>query len=405
MLSVVEALNIVRQQTTVLPAQVQPLTPAALGLVVAEEVVSDIDMPPYDKAMMDGYAVRCIDLPKGHGSLEIIEEITAGRVPQRALQPGQSARIMTGAPTPQGADAVIMRELTELLDDQHVRIADPSLTPGRNILTRGREMCRNDIVLSAGAILRPQEMGLLATVGRTSVRAIPRPQVGVLSTGDEIVAADQAPGPGQIRNSNGPMLLSLVQRAGGTPASLGIVADQMDRLRSAITQGLQNSILLLSGGVSAGRLDLVPGVLEEIGVRGHFHKVSMKPGKPVFFGTFETSDSKVHLVFGLPGNPVSAFACFELFVRPAIRKMAGHADPGPRLVTAKITEEFAYKTDRPTYHPAQLDCITDGWRVRPCAWFGSPDLRSLTQANALVLFPVGEHVHRPGSSFDVLCLD
>jgi molybdopterin molybdotransferase len=156
-------------------------------------------------------------------------------------------------------------------------------------------------------------------------------------------------------------------------------------------------VLVLSGGVSAGKLDLVPGVLQESGVTAHFHKVEMKPGKPVLFGT--RGD---HLVFGLPGNPVSALVCFELFVRPAIRRLRGHADAGPRLVRAVLAEDFAYRTDRPTYHPAWLEAGDDGWRVRAVPWFGSPDLRGLTRANAFVLFPAGDHRHRAGQTYSVL---
>jgi molybdopterin molybdotransferase len=164
--------------------------------------------------------------------------------------------------------------------------------------------------------------------------------------------------------------------------------------------GLESTILVLSGGVSAGKLDLVPVVLEELGLQGYFHKVEMKPGKPVLFGTRGET-----MVFGLPGNPVSSLACFELFVRPAIRRLAGHAEAGPFTVQAKLLEDFAYRTDRPTYHPAFLDDAADGWRVRIVPWFGSPDLRALTRANALIVLPKGDHQHRAGQSFPVLKLD
>jgi molybdopterin molybdotransferase len=222
----------------------------------------------------------------------------------------------------------------------------------------------------------------------------------VLSTGDEVVEASQTPGPGQIRNGNGPMLLAQVCRAGGLPQFLGIARDRRESLHPLVEEGLRRSILVLSGGVSAGKLDLVPGVLQELGVQAHFHKVEMKPGKPVFFGTRGQT-----LVFGLPGNPVSALVCFELFVRPAVRRLLGHAEPGPYLIEAALTEDFAYRTDRPTYYPARLDPNSDGWRVRPVRWFGSADLRALAQANALVLFPSGDHEYRAGHVVSVLPLD
>ena len=396
MLSVSQAQALVLEHARPLPSEAVPLAPDALGLVLAEDVASDLDMPPYDKALMDGYAVRSADLGEGQGTLTVIEEITAGHTPTRAVGAGQASRIMTGAPMPGRADAVVMVERTCALGDDRVRVEDrPS--PGQNVLARGREMRRGDTVLAAGAVLRPQELGLLAAVGRTEARVHPAPRVAVLSTGDEVVEVTQVPGPGQIRNSNSPMLLAQARRAGGLPRYLGIARDRLDSLCPLVAEGLRSDILVLSGGVSAGKLDLVPGVLRELGVEAHFHKVEMKPGKPVFFGTRDAT-----LVFGLPGNPVSALVCFELFVRPAVRRLGGRADLGPWLVQAVLTEDFAYRTDRPTYHPAWLDGGGQGWRVRPVPWFGSPDLRGLTRANAFVVFPAGDHRHRAGQVCSVL---
>jgi molybdopterin molybdotransferase len=397
MLAVSEAQALVLQHARPLPPETAALTPAILGLVLAEDVASDLDMPPYDKALMDGYAVRAADLPEGRGDLTVIEEVTAGQTPRRAVGGGQATRIMTGAPLPEGADAVVMVERTRQLDGTGVRVEDAPPKPGQNILQRGREMRDGETVLRTGAVLRPQEFGLLATVGRSALRVHPAPRVAVLSTGDEVVEAPQMPGPGQIRNGNGPMLTAQVARAGGVPNYLGIARDRPESLRPLIAEGLRASVLVLSGGVSAGKLDLVPGALQDLGVAAHFHKVAMKPGKPVFFGT--RGDT---LVFGLPGNPVSSLVCFELFVRPALRRLCGHADPGPRLVRAALTEDFAYRTDRPTYHPAWLEADANGWRVRPVPWFGSPDLRGLTRANAFVVFPVGDHRHRAGEVCSVL---
>jgi molybdopterin molybdotransferase len=378
---------------------------AVLGRILAEDVASDLDSPPYTKAMMDGYAVRSADLPQGRGTLAIIEEVTAGHVPQRALGPGQATRIMTGAPIPPGADAVIQVERTRLREPGHVEIDDRPPRSGLNILEQGREMRRGQVVLSAGALLRPQEVGVLAAVGWTSVRVIPAPSVRILSTGDEVVEAPQMPGPGQIRNSNGPMLTAQASRAGGTARYLGIGRDTLEELRARVSEGLAADVLMLSGGVSAGKLDLVPGVLRDAGVQAHFHKVAMKPGKPVFFGTRPRSGLPDTLVFGLPGNPVSAFVCFELFVRPALRRLAGHAEPGPAMVSATLVEPFPYRTDRPTYHPAHLELTATGWRVRPVGWFGSPDLLATTRANALLVLPEGDHQHPAGQSFPVLRLE
>ncbi|HEY7428834.1 MAG TPA: gephyrin-like molybdotransferase Glp [Gemmataceae bacterium] len=405
-LNVAEARTIVLRHVRPLPPEPMALTSAALGLVLGTDVVSDLDMPPYDKSMMDGYAVRCADLPKGRGTLDVIEEITAGQVPRLALEEGAASRIMTGAPVPPGADAVVMVERTRLLDDDRIEISDRPPYPGQNILPRAAEMHRGDIVLPAGTVLRPQEFGVLATVGRTTVSVHPSPRVAILSTGDELVEPGQTPESGQIRNSNGAMLIAQVYRAGGAPRYLGIGRDDPACLRPLVCDGLKAHVLLLSGGVSAGKLDLVPGVLREAGVAAHFHKVEMKPGKPVFFGTaHRVGGGEPTLVFGLPGNPVSVLVCFELFVRPALRRLRGHADPGPRFVSAVLSEDFAYRTDRPTYHPAYLEMDTARWSVRPVPWIGSADLRALTQANALILFPPGDHRHRTGQTFEVLSLE
>src|SRR5207302_869309 len=191
------------------------------------------------------------------------------------------------------------------------------------------------------------------------------------------------------RNGNGPMLLAQTARAGGQPRTLGIARDRVESLWPLVDKGLHSPVLVLSGGVSAGKLDLVPGVLQQLGVEAHFHKVAMKPGKPVFFGTRDG-----HLVFGLPGNPVSSLVCFELFVRPAIRRLMGHPSAGPQMVLARLAADFHYKTDRPTYHPAWLETSEAGLRVRLVPWFGSPDLRALSGSNAFALFRPGDNLYR-----------
>jgi molybdopterin molybdotransferase len=399
MLSVAEAQAIVLQHTRPLsPVQVT-LGPGTLGQVLAEDIASDLDMPPFDKSLMDGYAVRAADLVDGKATLTVLEEVTAGMVPSKSVAAGQAIRIMTGAPLPPGADAVIMIERTQVTGDQ-VQIDDRPPTSGQNIMQRGREMRTGETVLTAGAVLRPQELGLLATVGRRFVRAIPRPHVAVLSTGDEIVEADQRPGPGQIRNGNGPMLVAQAARAAGMTEYLGNSPDNVDSLRTLVAQGLRAQMLVLTGGVSAGKLDLVPDVLRTQGVAAHFHKVAMKPGKPVFFGSTATC-----LVFGLPGNPVSSHVCFELFVRPALRRLAGHAHPGPRIVAAVLGQDFAYKTDRLTYHPARIDDDENGRVVLPVPWHGSPDLRGVTRANAFAIVEPGDHHFRAGARLPVMLSD
>lgn len=400
MTSVAEAQSAILDRLHPLAAEVMPLTLAALGLVLAEDVASDLDLPPHDKAMMDGYAVRTADLADGKATLNVIEEITAGRTPTRTVGPGQAARIMTGAPVPAGADAVVMIENTRSENPDRVAVDDHPPKPGQHIMPRGREMQAGETVLRAGSVLSSAAFGILATVGRTSARLVPAPRVAIIATGDELVEAGTPLQPGQIRNSNGPMLVAMVAAAGARPQYLGIGRDDPGAIRSLVEEGLRSDVLVLSGGVSAGKLDLVPEVLALAGVVAHFHRVAMKPGKPVFFGTGPRGTA----VFGLPGNPVSSLVCFELFVRPALRRLGGHPEPLPRPITAALAQDFRHRSDRPTYHPAVLEEAPGGRSVRPVAWLGSPDLKALARANALVVFPPGESILAAGQTFDALPL-
>jgi len=342
--------------------------------------------------------VRAADLGDGRAMLPVAAEVMAGQTPP-PLPAGQAIRIMTGAPIPAGADAVVRVEQTKLLDDGRVRFETSPPKPGQSILRRAAEMAAGDAVLQPGTVLTPQILGLLASVGRKSAKVIPRPTLAVLATGDELVEAPQKPGPGQLRNSNGPMLVAQAVRAGADAKNLGIARDDRAHLRSLIEQGLQSDVLALAGGVSMGQRDLVPGELAELSVAAHVHQIAMKPGKPFFFGTRGEK-----LVFGLPGNPVSAFCCFELFVRPALRKLAGHANPGPDWGWAKLFDEFKHSSDRPTYHPALLWNSGETSFAKPVEWFGSPDLRALSRADALLRLPAGAHTFPAGQRLPVLSL-
>jgi molybdopterin molybdotransferase len=272
--------------------------------------------------------------------------------------------------------------------------------PGQFVLRQGREMRAGEVVVPAGTVLGPAALGLLAAVGRTEARLYPAPRVSILSTGDEVVEPEQRPGPGQIRNSNGPMLQALTARAGATPHYLGISRDDPATLARLVRQGLdEGDVLVLSGGVSAGKFDFVPGVLREAGVEAHVHKVRMKPGKPLFFGTRGNQ-----LVFGLPGNPLSSFVGFELFVGPALRKLAGHATPGPTFVPVPLVSDLVAENDRPTYAPARLEVTPTGLGVRPAAWFGSADLRGMLTADALLQLPAGPVNYAAGTAVPALLL-
>jgi len=400
MLSVSEALAMVLGQARPLPQIEAPLSSMPLGQVLARPVRSDIDSPPYTKAMMDGFAVRASDCVNAAATLRIIEEVAAGQMPKLDVREGQATRIMTGAPMPQGADAVVMIERTELVPGNQVNVLT-AMKPGQNVLQRGEEMRSGDVVLDRGSVLGPEDFGLLATVGHTSVAVFLKPRVAILTTGDEVVEPSDKPGPGQIRNSNGPMLQAQCVRAGGMPLYLGIARDNVEALRSLIATGLRDAdVLLLSGGVSAGKFDLVPGVLTELGVVSHFHKVLLKPGKPLLFGVLGEK-----LVFGLPGNPVSSFVCFELFVRPALRQLNGHTEPGPTSTVLPFAAEFRTNNDRPTYWPARVAATPVGLQVDALPWRGSADLRALRTANALLALPAGQLHYEIKQPVPVILLD
>lgn len=394
----------------------------ALGLVLAEDALTDLDSPPFDKALMDGYAVRSADLTDGRGSLRVIEEVSAGQVPRKPIGPGEATRIMTGAPIPAGADAVVPVEQTRQADPIGLRgevaIEGASVAPGRNILKQGESTRRGARILPAGRQLRPQETGCLAELGKAGVAVYRPPRVAVLATGDELVPIGSLPGPGQIRNSNEAMLTAQVRQMGAVPVPLGVARDNPADLREKIGRGLGCDMLLLSGGVSAGKFDLVPAVLAEAGVRQVFHKVHVKPGQPVWFGILERSAGSATRtvsdisvapdapplpcpVFGLPGNPVSSMVCCELFVRTAIRKLMGISPAQAIPTRARLTKEHFSGGNRPTYHPARCELIETGAVVEPVRWGSSADLCATAEANAMVLFPDGNRTYSAGTMLDV----
>lgn len=367
------------------------------GRVLAADIRADQDSPAFDKSLRDGYAVRSANT----GDRQIVETIAAGAVPTRAVGDGECARIFTGAPIPAGADAVVMQEDAEVLPDGRVRFGG-TVRPGQWVFRRGAEMRAGEVVIPAGTVVTPAVAGVLASVGSVNLLVYPGLMASVVPTGNELVDAFAKPGPGQLRNSNGPMLEALVESAGAVAmADGGFVSDNPASLRAAFQQELSadRDVLLVAGGVSVGDHDLVPKVLAELGVEIHFRQVRMKPGKPLLFGT--KGDT---LVFGLPGNPVSAFVCFELFVRPALRKLAGHADPGPRTVRLPLAESVSEVNDRPTYRPAKLEVAEVGWEVRPLPWGGAPDLRSLLAADALLVLPAGDARYDRGTPVPVIPL-
>ncbi len=377
----------------------------ALGLVLAEDVASDVDSPPHDKSIVDGYAILAADLADGPAEFDVLEEVTAGDVPHERVVSGAAVRIMTGAPLPEGADSVVMVEQSELRAGNgstlgRVLLNPSQVTRGQNIMRRAVAMARGDRVLSTGHVLRAIELGLLAEVGRTEVLAIPRPRLAVLATGNELVRPSEKPAPGEIRNSNSPMLIAAAQTAGAEAIDLGIARDEQRDLEQRIAQGLAADVLVLSGGVSAGVLDLVPAVLSSLGVEPVFHKIRMKPGKPLWFGVKRHDAGRTTLVFGLPGNPASSFVGFEVFVRPAIAKLAGRSF-SPSETHAQLTGEFTHRGDRPTYHPSVLAEQGGERSVRPLRSQGSGDLRVWAEANCLACFPAGDYSLAAGEEVSV----
>jgi len=386
MLEVADALAEVLARVRPLTPGTQRLSTAVLGRVLAEDIKADADSPPFPKSLRDGYAVRATDCASRNAELRVAFEIAAGVMPTKPIHAGECARIFTGAPIPDGADSVVMQEDTQSLDDDRVRITDERVKPGQWVFGRGTELRAGDVVLPTGTALNPAALGVLAGLGVVEAKLFPSPRAFVLPTGNELVEPGQPLKPGQIRNSNGPMLAAQVVRSGGVATQKGIAPDTVEQLLELIGNELDGSdVVILAGGVSVGKYDLVPAVVEELGVAVHFRQVRLKPGKPLLFGTKGNT-----LVFGLPGNPVSAAVCFELFVRPALRVLAGHANPGPVTTMLPLEESIAEVNDRPTYRPAKLELGEVGYSVRPLPWLGAPDLRGLQRADALLVLPPGE---------------
>jgi molybdopterin molybdotransferase len=417
MLTIDEALRAVLEEAGPLPPRPVPLVDA-LCCELGEDVAADIDLPPFDKALVDGYAVRSEDLRGPERWLRLGESIMAGQTPTRPLEPGEAALVMTGAPIPAGCNAVVMHERTQA-GDGGVRIDEPEVRSGQNILPRGREMRAGEIVLAAGTTLGPAHLGVLASVGCAWPRVV-RPRVAVVSTGDELVEPGLAPGPGQIRNSNAVMLRALAVEDKTEAEALPIAPDEPAALREILRRGLESDVLLITGGVSAGQRDLVPETLEALGVRRVFHKVRLKPGKPIWFGIGRIREDRDAgaasdearrpgpLVFGLPGNPVSGLVGYLLFVRPALDILAHRLPPDPnmpaRVMPARLARPFRHRGDRPTYFPARMLIIPGKElpEIETLDWAGSADLRTTAHAQGFAAFPAGDRDYAPGDTIGFL---
>ncbi len=396
MLSVTEAMNLVLQHAR--PGTVESVAlKDALFRILTESLAATQDSPPFDKSLMDGFAVasrpaieRVADDKDSSVTLPVVETITAGQLPTQSIHNGNCSRIMTGSPLPAGCDCVVPIELTQS-DELHpttVRIPFSVMCPEANVMRRGAAARTGSPLLSPGTRLHPQHIAALAEFGIASVPVYRTPTVAVLATGDELTPFDQPLLPGRIRNSNEPMLVAQIAACRAIPCALGIARDDDDELLERIHLGLQQDVLLLTGGVSVGLLDLVPQQLAKAGVRRIFHGVNMKPGKPLWFGQFEDKGRSC-LVFGLPGNPVSSLACFELFVRPALNRLSGCSGASAQL-TAMLTRSITMKGSRPTYQPVSIAFVDGQLKAAPVPWSGSSDLRATVEANGMALL-TSEH--------------
>ncbi|NUO82593.1 molybdopterin molybdotransferase MoeA [candidate division KSB1 bacterium] len=381
MIKLNEAFEIVLQYTQRLEMERVPLLRAA-GRVLAEEVTSDLNMPPFQRSSVDGYAVLAEDLQRLPARLQVLGTIAAGTYPDFALSAGQAAKIMTGAPVPKGADAVQMIERTQSISTTVVEILE-AVARGANISPLGSEARLGQVVAPAGNFISPAMIGLLASVGKHEVAAYRAPSVGLIATGDELVEISEQPVGAQIRNSNSYALYAQVESAGATPHALGIARDQKSQLRELIQRGLQHDLLLLTGGVSMGDLDLVEDVFAEFGFEIFFDKVAVKPGKPVVFARAAKT-----LIFGLPGNPVSASTIFELLVRPAIRKMRGNSVYQNQIIMARLTQRFANRSGRENYAPAWTWYENGAYYVRPLPSKGSGDMVTFAASNSYLICPI-----------------
>jgi molybdopterin molybdotransferase len=397
MISFDKALALVLGEVTPLPAEDVALE-QALGRVLAEDVASDQDLPPFDRAAMDGYALRAADVAAAPVALDVVGEVRAGQWPDLAIGPGQAVRIMTGAPVPPGADAVQQVEKTQPLDEFRVTILD-AVGGGANVAPRGSEVGAGDVVLTRGRVIDASATAVLASAGRTRVRAARRPVLALLVTGDEIVDVAARPAPAQIRNTNGPAVAAQARQAGADVRLLGVAPDRQDAIADALGKGLAADVLVVTGGVSAGDYDLVEPALLDLGATFLFTRVAIKPGAPLVFGRLGGA-----LVFGLPGNPVSAQVTFDLFVRPTLLRMQGARVLERPRVSVELLGPIRSRSGRKSHVPARVRLEGGRLVARPVRSMGSGDLVAHARANALVVIEAEREGAAAGEIAEALLL-
>jgi len=401
MISMEDALEIVLKQVSVLSSERVKLL-SSLGRVLSENIYSDFDIPGFNRAAMDGYAVVAKDTvhacPDRPVTLKVIDEVPAGFKVKSAISSGKAIRIMTGAVLPEGADAVVMVEYTEARGDKVMVFR--SVKRGENVSFSGEDVKKGELVLPRGTLIRPQEVGMLAALGKTEVYVTRKPKVAIISTGDELIEPGKTLEKGKIYDSNSFSLFSQVLKCGADPERIGIVPDDKDELLHKVKMGLSSNILLLSGGVSEGKYDLVKEVLMEAGVKPLFWKVAVKPGKPTFFGIKERT-----LVFGLPGYPVSSMMNFENLVKPAIFKMLGRRGYKRIKIRAVLKGEIKNSSGRKNFIRVRLIEENGRCLAIPAPSQKSGVLKSMVWANAVVVLSTDVRKVKNGEEVLVEILD
>ncbi|GAB4285694.1 MAG: molybdopterin molybdotransferase MoeA [Marinilabiliales bacterium] len=383
MIQLSEALNIVLNNKRLLQTERINFR-ETLGRVLAEDIESDIFMPPFDKSAMDGFACRYEDIKN---KLTIIETVQAGKKPEKKVGKNQCTRIMTGAMIPEGADCVLMVEQTKSVSENEIIFTGKDTKP--NICYYGEDLKKGELVLKKGTLLKPQHIAVLAAIGATQPLVYKKPVIGILSTGNEIVEPSIKPGISQIRNSNSYQLEAQTIRAGALPHYMGIVKDTEEETYKAIEKGIKESdILLLTGGVSMGDFDFVPEVMKKAGIEILFKTIAVQPGKPTTFGRHKDA-----LIFGLPGNPVSSFIQFELLVKPLIYHCMGYNFKPQEIKLPMDCDYNRKKTDRMSWFPVK---ISEKGTVVPVEYHGSAHIFALPNADALSYFPIGATTLKKG---------
>ncbi|MFC1918045.1 gephyrin-like molybdotransferase Glp [Chloroflexota bacterium] len=414
MISVEEAQEMILNQVSILEVR-KVLTMDAIGQVLAEDVRAEINIPPMDNSAMDGYAVRAGDTvgagEKTPRTLRVIDTVGAGNISKKEVTPGTAIRIMTGAPVPEGADSIVRFEDTD--EDKRRSYSVPiteisilkSVPPGKDMRKAGEDITRGKVVLTKGTVIRPSEVGVLASLGNSTVKVVRRPVVAILATGDELVDLDQPLPPGKIFNSNTYSVAALVKRYGGVPEILGIARDREESMVEKIRLGLASDMLITTGGVSLGDYDIVKDILAKEGKIG-FWTVRMKPGKPLAFGTIMDKQHKRNIPhLGLPGNPVSVMVTFELFARPAIFKMMGKTKLAKPMVTAVLEDNVINTDGRRIYNRAIVEKRNGSYFARLTGAQGSGILTSMSLANGLAIIPEDRAKVKKGEVVQAMMLD